>query len=89
MTTPPLPSSSPAPNMDNMDMSPLPHKIPYCHNADLDLDSPTTEISMAKSQQAHVQRSLQDSPMDLEPAGRPQYAKIQGWIDKFLSDRVQ
>ncbi|EFW21920.1 cell division cycle- protein [Coccidioides posadasii str. Silveira] len=75
MTTPPLPSSSPAPNMEIMDMSPLPHKIPYCHNADLDLDSPTTEISLAKSQQVHAQLSLDDSPMDLEPPGRPQRHK--------------
>ncbi|WEW58088.1 m-phase inducer phosphatase [Emydomyces testavorans] len=75
LTTPPLPSSSPAPGTDIMDMSPLPHKIPYCHNADLDLESPTTEMFMARSQQTHGQRSLQDSPMDLDSAGRPQRPK--------------
>ncbi|KAI1908790.1 m-phase inducer phosphatase [Ophidiomyces ophidiicola] len=75
MTTPPMPPSSPARGLEIMEMSPLPHKIPYCHNADLDLDSPTAEISLAKAQQSHLQRSLQASPMDLEPPGRLQRAK--------------
>ncbi|KAL4797698.1 M-phase inducer phosphatase [Aspergillus venezuelensis] len=45
MTTPPLPSSSPAPAMDIMDMSPLPHKPPFTKTTDIELNSPTLESS--------------------------------------------
>ncbi|KAK2743297.1 cell division cycle- protein [Onygenales sp. PD_40] len=63
MTTPPLPSSSPALSVDMMDMSPLPHKIPYSHNADMDLESPTADMSMAKPN-IYIPSPLQDSPME-------------------------
>ncbi|KAF7559546.1 hypothetical protein G7046_g4615 [Stylonectria norvegica] len=39
VTTPPLPSSSPAPLQEHMEMSPLPHKAPFFTN--IDITSPT------------------------------------------------
>ncbi|KAJ6188965.1 hypothetical protein N7519_003873 [Penicillium mononematosum] len=41
MTTPPLPSSSPAPAMDVMEMSPLPHKPAFFVTAEIEVQSPT------------------------------------------------
>ncbi|KAK2740291.1 cell division cycle- protein [Myotisia sp. PD_48] len=67
----PIPSSSPA---DFMDMSPLPHKPPFSAHLELDLESPTTELSLAKSQPFSNQSSLQESPMDedTKPASQPE-----------------
>jgi M-phase inducer tyrosine phosphatase len=68
MTTPPLPSSSPAGTFDVMDMSPLPHKTPFAADIDLDMESPTADISMAKSQlQSRI--SFRNSP----GSGQPEY----------------
>lgn len=39
VTTPPLPSSSPAPIVEHMELSPLPHKTPFC--AHIEIGSPT------------------------------------------------
>lgn len=39
VTTPPLPSSSPGPLNERMDISPLPHKQPYF--AQIEIQSPT------------------------------------------------
>lgn len=47
-----------------MDMSPLPHKTPFSVDTDLDMDSPTTEHSMTKSQHLHPADAFQDSPFD-------------------------
>ena len=63
MTTPPLPPSSPA-GADLMDMSPLPHKTPFSVDTDLDMDSPTTDLSKAKSQHLHPADAFQGSPFD-------------------------
>ncbi|PGH05015.1 hypothetical protein AJ79_06901 [Helicocarpus griseus UAMH5409] len=72
MTTPPLPSSSPAVSVDMMDMSPLPHKIPYSHNADMDLESPTADLSYAKPN-IYMPSPLQESPMEPPQAnGQPE-----------------
>ncbi|KAG5294455.1 M-phase inducer phosphatase [Histoplasma ohiense] len=62
MTTPPLSSSSPAISVDMMDMSPLPHKIPYSHQSDSDLDSPTADLSNPKPK-IYIPSPLQDSPI--------------------------
>ena len=40
-TTPPIPSSSPGPLDERMDISPLPHKQPY--NAQIQIQSPTPQ----------------------------------------------
>lgn len=39
VTTPPLPSSSPAPAVEHMELSPLPHKTPFF--AQVEIESPT------------------------------------------------
>lgn len=63
LTTPPLPSSSPAPG-DMMEMSPLPHKAPFSVTTEMDLESPTGEVSMSKSKQFRIPNSLQESPIE-------------------------
>ena len=40
VTTPPLPSSSPGPANDSMDISPLPHKAPYTSEVRVEPDPP-------------------------------------------------
>jgi len=59
VTTPPLPSSSPAATMEMMDMSPLPHKLPFA------LDSPTPETSSADSTMTPMTSPLDESPIEL------------------------
>ncbi|KAJ5815377.1 hypothetical protein N7474_007154 [Penicillium riverlandense] len=72
MTTPPLPSSSPAPAMDVMEMSPLPHKPAYIITTEVGLQSPTPEgTPMESPVTSAVPSSLQESPMEaLEPFER-------------------
>ncbi|KAJ6141551.1 hypothetical protein N7470_009941 [Penicillium chermesinum] len=41
MTTPPLPSSSPAPGMDTMELSPLPHKPAFVVTTEIEVHSPS------------------------------------------------
>ncbi|KAH8427802.1 putative tyrosine protein phosphatase MIH1 [Aspergillus melleus] len=55
MTTPPLPSSSPAPGLDIMEMSPLPHKPPFCMTNEIEIITPGTDDSPMPS-------PLEDSP---------------------------
>ncbi|KAL4784317.1 hypothetical protein BJX76DRAFT_327675 [Aspergillus varians] len=63
MTTPPLPSSSPAPAMDIMDMSPLPHKAPFTSTTEIGLNSPTLESSpMDTSMMSNVDAFVPESP---------------------------
>ncbi|CAG7920647.1 unnamed protein product [Penicillium olsonii] len=66
MTTPPLPSSSPAPGMDFMEMSPLPHKKPtFVVTTEIELQSPTSEGSpMVSPLASPVPSPLQASPME-------------------------
>lgn len=40
VTTPPLPSSSPAPLIEHMEVSPLPHKTPFSYQ--MEVNSPPT-----------------------------------------------
>lgn len=68
MTTPPLPASSPAPAMDIMDMmemSPLPHKVPYSRSTEVELPSPTPDVGTVDSPMSSAAPSpLQESPLD-------------------------
>jgi M-phase inducer tyrosine phosphatase len=64
MTTPPLPSSSPAPNMDVMEMSPLPHKLPYTLTTEVVIQSPTPEMSVDSSMCDDEPSPLAESPME-------------------------
>lgn len=68
MTTPPLPSSSPAPAMDTMEISPLPHKPPFGSLNEVNLKTPTVTSSSNNSPASAVRRPLQESP--LEPHNR-------------------
>lgn len=62
MTTPPLPSS-PAPAMDIMDMSPLPHKPPFTSTPGIELDSPMLESSpMDTSMMSNADSLVPESP---------------------------
>ncbi|KAL4736134.1 M-phase inducer phosphatase [Aspergillus similis] len=62
MTTPPLPSSSPAPAMDIMDMSPLPHKPPFTSTPEIELNSPTLESSPMDTTMMSTDGLVPDSP---------------------------
>ncbi|GES63537.1 rhodanese-like protein [Aspergillus terreus] len=63
MTTPPLPSSSPAPAMDIMDMSPLPHKPPF-NITEVEISTPTLDVSpMDSPMEPSASSPLQDSPL--------------------------
>ncbi|PTU20646.1 hypothetical protein P175DRAFT_0478687 [Aspergillus ochraceoroseus IBT 24754] len=62
MTTPPLPSS-PAPAMDGMDMSPLPHKAPFCITTEVELTSPSMDCSpMDSPMMAAAESPIPESP---------------------------
>ncbi|KAJ5414201.1 hypothetical protein N7509_000828 [Penicillium cosmopolitanum] len=71
MTTPPLPASSPAPAMDVMEMSPLPHKKPaYVVTTEIEVHSPSPLASPICSPSFSAAPSpLQASPMEA-PAER-------------------
>ena len=64
MTTPPLLSSSPATNMDMMDMSPLPHKIPFTLTAQIELLSPTPDVSSTDLSVSLTPSPLRESPIE-------------------------
>lgn len=65
MTTPPLPSSSPAPGVDMMEMSPLPHKPPYQRavTSEASLKTPTVDSPSTESPMSAAHRRLQESPL--------------------------
>ena len=68
-TTPPLPSSSPGPSSDSMDIiasSPLPHKPAFGSSFEIQLQSPTPELTPADSSDL----SIPSPPLEilLEPA---------------------
>lgn len=66
MTTPPLPASSPS--VDTMEMSPLPHKLPYSLSTEVSLHSPTPDCLDSPMVEGS-RSSLQASPMeDAQPA---------------------
>jgi hypothetical protein len=68
-TTPPLPSSSPGPSSDSMDIipsSPLPHKPAYGSTFELQLQSPTPDLTPADSSSLSIPSPPLDTP--LEPA---------------------
>ena len=49
MVTPPLLSSSPGPGSDMMDLSPLPHKLPFVVPTRINVKSPTPEPTSPKT----------------------------------------
>ncbi|RAL66259.1 hypothetical protein DID88_005930 [Monilinia fructigena] len=63
-TTPPLPSSSPGPLNERMDISPLPHKQPY-FSAQIEIASPTpggTPMEDTTMGSSPIRPSLSDAP---------------------------
>jgi M-phase inducer tyrosine phosphatase len=64
VTTPPIPSSSPGPLDERMDISPLPHKQPY--NAMIEIQSPTP---------GHTPDAMVETPEeDVMPSSPPRLA---------------
>ena len=66
LTTPPVPSSSPGFSSDTMDISPLPHKPPFAATIDVQLLSPTPELTPADTSVLSMPSPPLDTP--LEPA---------------------
>ena len=60
--TPPIPSSSPGPGIDSMEISPLPHKVPFVAEPQLD----STPMDGIEDDSAYEPDPMQDSPS--EPA---------------------
>ncbi|OOF99141.1 hypothetical protein ASPCADRAFT_204793 [Aspergillus carbonarius ITEM 5010] len=63
MTTPPLPCSSPAPALDTMDMSPLPHKPAFGLLNEVELDSPCLDSTMDTPMMSAAPSPLEESPL--------------------------
>ena len=59
VTTPPLPSSSPAPLTELMEVSPLPHKLPF--STQIEITSPTP-LSTPTADDDHDDDMMLDSP---------------------------
>ncbi|KAI4146963.1 MAG: hypothetical protein L6R39_003275 [Caloplaca ligustica] len=72
VTTPPLPSSSPGPGNDSMDMSPLPHKAPYQVITRVQLQSPTPEATPSPDVTMSCTETVPQSSVE---ASRPSYAE--------------
>ncbi|KAJ5504727.1 hypothetical protein N7463_007601 [Penicillium fimorum] len=80
MTTPPLPSSSPAPAMDVMEMSPLPHKPAFYVTAEIEIQSPTPggspmESPMVSPLPSPLQASPMESPLCPPERKRPTFLR--------------
>ena len=65
--TPPIPSSSPGPGNDSMDLSPLPHKAPFAMAARIYLTSPTPEATPTEEARSDLPSVEQETPED--PSG--------------------
>ncbi|KAI9367619.1 hypothetical protein BJX61DRAFT_551290 [Aspergillus egyptiacus] len=70
MTTPPLPCSSPAPAMDVMDMSPLPHKPAFNVTSEVGLDSPTLGSSPMDTTMTSNDGLIPESPTVAQKDGQ-------------------
>ena len=60
VTTPPIPTSSPFPIEDLMDVSPLPHKVFGC--TQIPVDSPTPASSEDSEEDSEMSIEVEDSP---------------------------
>jgi M-phase inducer tyrosine phosphatase len=70
MITPPLPSSSPGPGNDSMDISPLPHKAPF-HVVDVEISSPTPEANLDIT--PRLESLIETSPEPRSSMAPPEY----------------
>ncbi|KAH7328627.1 hypothetical protein B0I35DRAFT_473310 [Stachybotrys elegans] len=75
VTTPPLPSSSPAPLTELMEVSPLPHKVPFCTQIEVTSPTPisTPDEEMVLDSPAPITRQSRQN--SLEPP-KPHERKI-------------
>lgn len=64
LRTPPLPSSSPGPGNDSMDMSPLPHKAPFTMATRIYLTSPTPEATPTEETKFAIHPVEREMSMD-------------------------
>lgn len=92
-TTPPVPSSSPA--IDNMDISPLPHKAPY-FVAQVTLPSPSPEETPEEQTMSEDHLSPEECPTPLAKPTQssgllqlPEYVSIVININQTLTSIVQ
>ncbi|RCI15276.1 hypothetical protein L249_6900 [Ophiocordyceps polyrhachis-furcata BCC 54312] len=73
VTTPPLPSSSPGPTMELMEVSPLPHKTPFT-TTHVIMASPAADVDEEEDEQAYDEdeddgdNMVLDSPAPIEPS---------------------
>ncbi|EXJ76381.1 uncharacterized protein A1O5_00889 [Cladophialophora psammophila CBS 110553] len=87
LTTPPIPSSSPAPNdmMDmDLDISPLPHKMPFCTVA-IQLQSPTPDLTPTDTSLLSIPSPSCDSPTESFQINLPQDRRKQGFLRPSLT----
>ncbi|KIW99175.1 uncharacterized protein Z519_00838 [Cladophialophora bantiana CBS 173.52] len=87
LTTPPIPSSSPAPNdtMDmDLDISPLPHKMPFCTVA-IQLQSPTPDLTPTDTSSLSIPSPSCDSPTESFQINLPQDRRKQGFLRPSLT----
>ncbi|OAG44611.1 hypothetical protein AYO21_01101 [Fonsecaea monophora] len=87
LTTPPIPSSSPAPNdiMDmDMDISPLPHKMPFC-TASIQLQSPTPDLTPSDTSLLSIPSPPCGSPTEPFQINLPQDRRKQGFLRPTLT----
>ncbi|KAF3387473.1 M-phase inducer phosphatase [Penicillium rolfsii] len=80
MTTPPLPPSSPAPAMDVMEMSPLPHKPAFVVTTEIEVHSPSPMCSPMESPIP----SAAPSPLQASPMEAPTRAHLERRRPHFL-----
>jgi M-phase inducer tyrosine phosphatase len=69
-TTPPLPSSSPAQLLETMEMSPLPHKAPFCNQ--VEITSPTPISTPSRNDEDDEEMMLDSpAPISRQPSVEP------------------
>lgn len=69
--TPPIPSSSPGPGNDSMDMSPLPHKAAFAMATRIYLTSPTPEATPTEEAKLDLHSVVQEASMDMSGQAIP------------------
>ena len=62
--TPPIPSSSPGPGNDSMDMSPLPHKPSFAMATRIYLTSPTPEVTPPEEAKLELHSAVHEALTD-------------------------
>ncbi|KAI9834925.1 MAG: hypothetical protein M1819_002648 [Sarea resinae] len=98
MTTPPLPSSSPAPGNDSMDISPLPHKAPFFSITEVEAQSPTPDTTSTDDSMTSLCMQSPVSPLEAVKPNpfverrrnsllRPSLARSKGYSTNSIPSR--